>query len=49
MSGTNLADMMFIQDNNLLGTKSAHLFKRNVNNMSNQSIFNRPDTASTYG
>jgi hypothetical protein len=34
MSGTNLADLMFLQDNNLLGAKSAHLFKRSVNNMS---------------
>lgn len=49
MSGTNLADLMFLQDKNLLGSKQAHLFKRSVNNMSSQSMFNRPDTASTYG
>lgn len=49
MSGTNLADLMFLQDKNLLGSKQAHLFKRSVNNMSSQSMFNRSDTASTYG
>jgi|LauGreDrversion4_2_1035121.scaffolds.fasta_scaffold154132_1 hypothetical protein len=49
MSGTNLADMMFMQDNNLFCTKSVHFFKKDSSNISNQSIFNRPDTASGNG